>query len=185
MKIVGYSSVGRLFLLKFLVVGGTGGFVAGADAAGDGFAGGEAGAAEFAIFFQLLLCRGGEASPGDGCQAFGLDWFSSQFTNPVGALPDAHHCFIDFINGILFRGKAAEGEVAVEAVGAGIGHVEAEGGLFLGSVLDQIALMAEEKIAHFFQAPVLGFPFRRHVFVRRRAVADNIRSHSASARRLF
>ena len=93
----------KLFL-QALVVGG---FVLGADAAGNGFAWGEFGAADFTLFFQLLLGLSAKARPRDGFEAFTLNRLAGQFTHAVGAAADAHHGFVDFVNGILLGGNAA------------------------------------------------------------------------------
>src|SRR6185437_16272035 len=100
-----------LFLLEAFVVGGTFGFVGGTDAAGEGFAGGEAAAADFAFFFQLLFRGGGKTRPGNGLEAGGFDGFARQFARAVGAAANALKRLVDFIDGVLFRRKTAESEI--------------------------------------------------------------------------
>jgi len=134
------------------------GFVFGGDAAGEGFARGEFGAADLAFAFQLFFGGGAETGPGNGCESFVFDGFAGQFADAVGAALDAHQRFIDFVDGVLFGGNPAQSKVAIEAVGAGIGHVEAEGGLFFAGVFDEIILAIEELVAGLGEATVESFP---------------------------
>src|SRR6185437_14685426 len=151
-----------LFLLGAFVRGGSFGFVFRVDAAGDGFARSEPDTLHLAVFFQLLFRRRRETRPRDGFEALAFDGFAGEFANAVIALANAHHRFINFIHGILLRGGAAQSQVAVETIRSRVGHVEAESGLFLARVLDQITLAAEQVIADFPELLVLLPPFGGH-----------------------
>jgi hypothetical protein len=145
-------------LLEIFVAGGALGFVFGGDAAGQGFARGEFGAADLAFAFQLFFGCDAEAGPRDGFEALVFDGFAGQFADAIGAAINAHQGFIDFVDGVLLGGNPAQGEVAIEAVSAGIRHVEAEGGLFFAGVFDEIILAIEEVVAGLGEATEVLFP---------------------------
>ena len=170
-------------LLKAFVTRGAFGFVFGAHAAGDGFARGKFGAADLAFFFQLLLRLGAKTRPGDGFEAFGFDGFAGQFAHAVSAAADAHHGFVNFVDGVLFGGDAAQREIAIKAVGAGIGHVQAERGLLFPGVFHEIVLAIEEVVARFAEAAIVFLPFLGHASraLSCAAISEDIRRRGAGA----
>src|SRR3989442_15737391 len=87
------------------------------------------------LALQLGLGLDRKARPGDRLQARLWDRLAGQFTNSVGVSFNALERLFDLVNGVLVRGQKAEREIAVEVIRAGIGHVEAVTGHFLGGFL--------------------------------------------------
>jgi hypothetical protein len=82
--------------------------------------------------FELRLGFHGETGPGNRVQTGARDGLAGQFADAVRVLLDALERLFDFIDRVLIGGQQAQGEIAVEIVRAGIGHVEAVAGHFLG-----------------------------------------------------
>ena len=92
-----------------------------------------------------------------------------QLADAVGVPLDALESFLNLVNGILVRGKQAEGKIAVEIVRARIGHVQTVAGHFLGGFFGQAIHLAQQLVAQFEQPFVilgpLGFDFNFAVFL--------------------
>jgi len=78
-------------------------------------------------FFELGLAFYGVSGEGQGFESFLGDGFTGHFANSVGSKFDSFEGLIDFVEGILFLGEDAEGEVSVVGVAACIGLVHSEG----------------------------------------------------------
>ena len=103
----------------------------------NGAEGAEPALAQGAFAFQLRLGLHREAGPGNGFEPGFRNGFAGQFAHAVGVALDAAQRFLDLVDGVLIGGEQAQGEIAVEIVRAGIGHVEAVAGHFLGGFLGQ------------------------------------------------
>ena len=88
------------------------------------------------------------------------DRLAGQLTNAVGFFLDALERFLDFINRVLIRREQAQGKIAVKIIRAGIGHVQAVTGQFLGGFLGQAAHLMEQLVAQIQQILVKLMPFR-------------------------
>ena len=118
----------------------------------------EAALAERTVAFELGLGFHGETGPGNRGQTGLGNLLGGQFADAVGVSLDALEGLLNFVNGVLVGGKQAEGEVAVEIVRAGIGHVQAVAGHFLRGVLGEAAHLVEEPVAEVEQVLVIFHP---------------------------
>jgi len=113
----------------------------------------------------------------DGIQTRSGYRFASQLASPIGILLDALQGFINFVNGILIRGKQAESEIAIEIVGARIGHVQAVAWQFLGRFFRQPIHLTNQLFAQIQQDFVILRPFGLYLSLtipgRRRHLSQN------------
>ncbi len=76
----------------------------------------------------------------------------------VGVLLNPLERLFDFVNRVLVGGQQAQRKIAVEIVRAGIRHVQAVAGHFLGGFLGQAVHLAEQLFAQIEQAVVKLLP---------------------------
>src|ERR1043165_5151931 len=91
--------------------------------------------AQSAFALELALGFDGEAGPRDGLQTSFWNGFARQFADAISVFLDALEGFLNFVNGILIRGKKAQCEITVKIVSARVCHVQDVGGHLLGLYL--------------------------------------------------
>src|SRR5262249_22742143 len=110
----------------------------------DGTQRAEAALPESSLALELSLGLDGEASPGDRLEAALGDWLACQLTDSIGILFNTLESLFDFVDGVLVGGKQTQGEVTVEVIGAGIGHMEAVTGHLLSRLFGQTIHLPDE-----------------------------------------
>ena len=126
-----------------------------------------------AVALEILLRFGGVAGEGHGEEPLLGDRLLRDFADAVGAVVDAFDRGLDFGERLLLVGDHAEGEVAVEGVGARVGHVLAVGreiaGIILGGALERLLRVALDALgevrAQIDQELVVALEFLRHILV--------------------
>src|SRR4051812_18657886 len=95
-----------------------------------------------AFAFKLLFRLRGESCPRYRLQSFLPDWLSRRLTNSVSAAANSIERLFDFIERALLARQHGERPIAIVAVRAGIGHVQAVGGRFFRSFVFQHSAFA-------------------------------------------